>query len=410
MGRNYYLLWLSYLVTQVGNWVYLIALPLVVYDLTGSGLYMASLYGVEFLPWILFSLFGGLIADKYNKKKVIMAGNLASAILIGVLLVAVNLPTLNLPVIFITVFCLSSINPLTHPSFNSIIPLLVTNQHIVKANSSIQLIENIITLLGPMVGGGAIAFIGGKQALFIDIAAYLLGSLFVALLKYTEAPKESEVKRKTRIKEDLWVGIQYTYRNKVIFYGSLLFFFTNLAINAFQSNFMYYLAHTLKLDSATIGLTLGLQGIGPLIGAFFAPYLNNRISSGKLILFSTSLAGLATFFLLGAKTYWQVALIQAIALTFGNINVITYFSLRQRIVPSELLGRVVSVTRMISYSSIPLSSFLAGWAINEGITIYSIILFSASLRFLVGALGFLTPLSEDKKQLDSYANKPNIEV
>lgn len=397
MGRNYYLLWLSYLVTQVGNWVYLIALPLVVYDLTGSSFYMASLYGVEFLPWILFSLFGGLLADKYNKKKLILAGNLASAIFISILVLAVHLPTLNLPIIFITVFCLSSINPLIHPSFNSIIPELVTHENIVKANSSIQLIENFITLLGPMFGGGAIAFIGGKQALLIDIFAYLMSILFVGLIMYTDKPKAKQTS-KIHIKQDLWIGIQYTYQNKTILYGSFLFFFTNLAIHAFQSNFMYYLVHTLKLDSTMIGLTLGLQGIGPIIGAVLAPYLNRKIPSGKLILISTSLAGLVTFFLLGANNFWQVAMVQAIALAFGNINVITYFSLRQRIVPSELLGRVVSVTRLISYSSIPLSSFLAGFTISQGISIMSIILFSASLRFLVGALGFLTPLNESKRQ------------
>lgn len=405
MAKSFHILWISYLVSQIGDWLYLISVPLIIYNLTGSAFQMASIYGVEFIPWILFSIIGGLLADLLNKKRLLVISNIISGILVAVLSVFVSVPKPNMMLVYIGVFCLASINPLTHPSFNSIIPALVKKTELVKANSIIQLIENSISFIGPMVGGSIFAIIGGKQALNIDAASFVIAAFFIFFISYKHVSSQNTVSKKKLIKNlkvQLSDGFKYSMSERVIFFGSLLFLCTNFAINILQGNFMYYMAHILHFSPAIIGLTIGLQGIGPIVGSFIAPFISQRISSGKLICLATSIAGFSTFFLLFARTFWSFALVQGIVLACGNINVITYFSLRQRVVPAELLGRVVSVTRMISYASIPIGAFLGGAVLSQGIPMFTLFIIAGSIRLMVGLGGFYTPLGK--------ANKHNYDV
>ncbi|WP_261133986.1 MFS transporter [Bacillus sp. Marseille-Q3570] len=396
MNFSFYTLWASYFISKIGDWLFLIALPLIVYDLTGSAFYMATLYGVEFLPWLLFSLFGGILADNLNKKFLLITGNTLSAGFVLFLIYLLKAPELNIPLLYVAVFLLASINPLIHPAFQSIVPLVVKREKIVNANSALQLVENSLNLIGPVLGGGIVAFLGGTNALLIDASSFAIAALLMVFVRLlvpdSSQTNQSEIVWTKRIGRDIVEGFKYTGTNKVILFGAMLFFFTNLGIHLFQSNFMFYLKDTLELSANLIGITIGLSGIGPILGAFAAPYINKKMNSGRIILWCTTLAGASMYLLIISETFWQVAVSQSLIMFFGNINVITYFSLRQQIVPSHILGRVISVTRMISYASIPLGAFLGGYAIKLGLSIYLIILIGATIRMGIGLIGFLTPL------------------
>ncbi|MES5953261.1 MFS transporter [Bacillus fungorum] len=395
MKHSYYLLWSSYLISKIGDWLYLIALPLIIYQKTDSAFQMATVYGIAFIPWLFFSLFGGFLADSFNKKNLIILGHFLSAFFVIALTILLTADNINLLLIYIGVFCLSSIEPLIHPSFHSMIPSIVEKEKIVHANSGLQLIENTLNLIGPVIGGSILAFMGGEFALIVNAISFVVAGLVTIFIKYDNVKIDKKPKTQSigkTILYDIKDGFKYVNFNKIILFGSLLFFFTNLGIHLFQSNFMFYMADTLKLDSTLIGITMGISGVGPILGAIIAPYLNRKFASGKIILWCTVFAGAGMYVLLFATTFWEVAISQAFVMFFGNINVITYFSLRQKVVPPELLGRVISVTRMISYASIPLGAILGGYALQAGISIFLIIAIGATIRTGVGLLGFLTPL------------------
>lgn len=108
------------------------------------------------------------------------------------------------------------------------------------------------------------------------------------------------------------------------------------------------------------------------------------------------LAGLFTVCLFLTQKTWSVGLVLGLISFFGTINVITYFTLRQRTVPSDILGRVVSVTRMVSYASIPIGSWLSGYLISIGTTMKVIVILAGVIRFLAGAGAWLSPLGKEK--------------
>ncbi|MBF0848832.1 MFS transporter, partial [Streptococcus danieliae] len=94
------------------------------------------------LPWLFFSLLGGIFADRYNKVKVLVAGNIIATILSLGLVVSFLQDDINLFYIYVLTFLLSSVEPISHPSFNSLIPKIVSKDYFAKANSNLQLVDN----------------------------------------------------------------------------------------------------------------------------------------------------------------------------------------------------------------------------------------------------------------------------
>lgn len=391
INRNFTLIWCSFLISQIGDWMLKIALPLLVYAKTQSAAQMASIYGVSFLPWLFFSLVGGLLADRGNKQTILVVGNLVSFVAVFIMLVAFEIPATPLWLIYVLVFMQSSIDPLTHPSFQSILPEVVHDDKIVTANTDIQLIDNTLTLIGPLLGGALAALLNPRVAIIVDAISFLIAGIFVIALRY-KVP--THIQATQNILQDIREGFAYAYSDKIVWNGAVLFFFTNFATNLFEANFMFFITKTLGYSSFLAGITIAISGIGALAGGIVAPIINRHYSTGRIITSTTVLAGIALMLMFFAHNFIVVGLLYAVANLFSNINVITYFSLRQKIVPDRILGRVVSVTRMISYVSIPLGAFFGGILVDKGVSLFVVFLLAGIIRFVIGAYGSSTPLGK----------------
>lgn len=170
-------LWLSFLISSIGDWLYKLALPVVILQKTGSAYHAATAFGVSFVPWIVFSLLGGVIADDYVKKYVLIVGHFLASGLALLLLGVLWQRQLSYPLLYGAIFLLSSVDPLTHPSFQSVIPELVTANQLVAANATIQTIENCISVVGPLLGGAIITLIGGYTGLMVDVGSFLIAAI-----------------------------------------------------------------------------------------------------------------------------------------------------------------------------------------------------------------------------------------
>jgi MFS family permease len=378
MGKNYYLLLAAYFISSVGDWLYRLAMPLLLFKLTHSPLSMAVGYALTFLPFLLVSPFGGIIADRLDRRHNLMSGDYLSCVTVAVIaMVTLYLPT-HLWLLYGLIFLAALISPFYHPSFQSIIPALVNDSQLAKANAFIASSDNAIMLLAPLIGGGIIAVLGVINAIYLNALSFLLSALLITgiTLKKTYPLSEKAAATFHSIFKDLKEGFYYAWSHPVLKYGALLFVVTNFAIHIFYANFMYYLAHNLHLT---------------------APIFIARFHSGRLIAGSTICAGLVFFTLLWLKNTYALAAAWAIVMGFGSFNVVVYFTLRQRVVPREFLGRAIAITRLISYSSIPVASILGGWLL-ERTPISTLIFIGALLRFLIGCWAWFSPLSREGKR------------
>lgn len=343
---NFIYLWTSFLVSSIGDWLYRLALPIIILQKTGSAYHAATVFGVSFIPWVLFSLIGGSLADNYPKRTILILGHVF-AIFGSLFLIAVlNVTQINFNLLYLAVFILASVDPLIHPSFQSIIPEIVVKEQFAKTNATIQMIDNTLSIMGPLAGGIVVILLGGVNTLWLDTLSFILATGILWLL-----PKQIENKHNKHIIKKLWFdsveGAKYSFHQRVIFSGSMMFLLTNFALNMFEANFIFYMTKTLNypLVDATIAMSIG------------------------------GVLGLISF--------------------FGTINVITYFTLRQRTVPKKILGRVVAVTRMISYASIPIGAWFGGLLLNLGEPMFIVIMIAGIIRTCAGIMAKLSPLGKE---------------
>lgn len=357
---------------------------------------MAITYGLTYAPFLLLLPFGGVIADRVDRRRFLIFGDLTSAIIVGVFTLLVFMYAHTgwiIWVVYPTAFLLASVAPLYHPSFQSYLPKIVDDRHLPDANAWLQSAENLVVVLGPLAGGVVIAVLGPTLALLIDTFSFLGSALLLALIRL-HIQKEETPPSQHSVLEPLQEGFRYVWNKPILRSGSLLFLGTNFATTLIQANFIFFLAKTLDFNPFQIGVTFAITGIGAFGGALLAPRLLKRFQPGHILITTTICAGLATFLFFAAHNVITVSIPGALTMMLSTINIVTWFTLRQRIVPGHLLGRVIATTRLIAYVSIPIASFVGGALLASTQNMYLIIGIAALLRTMAGTVGFFTPLSQ----------------
>jgi MFS family permease len=410
MTRNYYFLLGGFFISTIGDWFYQLALPLLVYDLTRSALSMAVTYGLAYAPFLLLLPFGGVIADRVDRRRLLVFGDLSSAIIVGLLTLLVLVYSHSgwiIWVIYPLAFALAAVSPLYHPAFQSYVPCLVEDQQLPQANSWMQSAENMVVVLGPLTGGLVIAFIGSTSALFIDMLSFFASAVFIAVIRINVKQEALQPPSSSSLLEPLKEGFRYVWGRPILRYGSFLFLGTNFASTLIQATFIFFLASILHFNPFQIGLTFAFTGVGALGGAIIAPWLLKRFSAGHILLSTTIGAGVTTALLFFAQNVFTVGIPWAIVMALSTVNIVTWFTLRQQTVPSHLLGRVIATTRLIAFFSIPLAALVGGWLLATTQNMYLIIGIAALLRIVVGGLGFFTPLANKQVKMLEKVNLPS---
>jgi MFS family permease len=395
MTRNYYLLLSGYFISTAGDWLYQIALPLLVYQITGSPLSMAVTYGLTYLPVVLFLPFGGVIADRIDRRRLLVWGDLAAAALVGLLALAAWQSVHTIWLVYPTVFVLASITSFYHPAFQSFVPSLVDDPQLARANSWLSGAENVVVFLGPLVAGLAIAALGTTSALFLDAVSF--GASGLLILRISAASRAAHAEVQAADAGPLWLddireAAAFVWRDPLMRYGSLLFLGVNFAIGLFTANYVYFLSEVLGLAPFQIGLAFAIPGLGAILGALSAPLVERRLEPGRLLLLGTVVSGLAMLPMLVAHEVFAVAVPWAIVSGLGSLTAVTWFTVRQRVVPPRLLGRAVALTRLVAFAALPLAAVVGGLLLDATRSMSPIIGVAAAISVAIGGLGFLTPL------------------
>lgn len=394
MNARYRLVWLAYLLSGAGDWITRLAVPVMLYHLTGSALYLSLAYAMTYLPFLLITPAGGVFADAMDRRSLLVASDAAAGLMVVAL--ALTAATPSTPWLFFPLlFMVFSFSAMYHPIFQSYIPSLVSDQELDKANAYLSVADNLVDVLGPVAGGLLVGLLGAPNALWLDA-----GSFFISAFCLYLVARDRLVFRFCRdvslrsLVSDFREGAVYVFRQRVLRYCCLLFAVTNLGLTIFTANLMFFLLDRLALDSAEVGVTLGLAGIGAIAGSLAAPFVGRHVGAGILIVIATVISGLGIVLLLWFRHPLLVAALWGGVLATNSIVVVTFFTLRQRIVPTELLGRAVATSRFISFLAIPIGSLLGGWLVEHGGGIDMAILVGGMLVAVSGFMGMLMPLND----------------
>ena len=408
MNRNFKQLSVAYAVSLVGDWLYKLALPLLIYQYTGSAFYMALTYGVTYIPSILFTIIGGIAADTFDKKKVLVLGDAFSAVVLLLLFTMLSIGVHNPVMMMFFAFFLSTASAFYYSSHQSIIPEIVSDEQYTSAIARFRMIDNMILILGPPLSGIVIAVVSAEISILVNGLSFLLSAIIIQLIS-RQPPQISVIKisdfiRFDNIQQKSIEGMRIAFSIPLIRRACCVFILVNIAISLFFSNFIFVLKSEYQLAEAQIGLVYSLIGVGAFCGSFVSKLILKRLAEYQTIMLSTAVSMCLFLGLYFSSHYLQTALSWAL-ITFCNaVTIVSYFTLRQKLVPKDKLGIVVSITRTMVILCIPIGSVAGGYLIGLLMSSKPLILISLGLMLMATIYGVLGLFSGEQSPQDESLN------
>lgn len=374
---------LSYINTSVGFWLISFLVPLIILDITGSALTVTISYAMNIAPYIIFTPFAGVLCDTYNRKTLIMYGELLCCLTSLILFVSL-LHTTSVPLIILLGFIISSLSAMHHPIFQSIVPDIFPMEKIRDINANIGVIDSTVSIISPAVLGIIISQLPKREILLIVTLCYFVSFIFIQSIPYVK--KTTFVRMNFRaVFTSLKEGVVYVIRKKQLRNLAVLFFFINIGIRVVFPNLIWIYSEIFKQPEDMISLLFVIIGFGSIIGAKAGGYLVGRYSDLKIITGATFIIAMCSFLLTVASTAMMHAVLWGLSSLVQSVIVVTFFTYRQKVTDNYILGRVVSVTRLISYLAIPLASVSSGLVLTH----YG----SVNYIYVISGVCILLPLS-----------------
>lgn len=360
LGASYWKLWTSSGLSNLADGVFKIALPLMAIQLTQSPTLIAGLSVAATLPWLVFALTAGALADRLDRRKIMLWANVGRGILPAVLAAVILLDFGSIWALYVVALIVGVAETLYDTSAQSIMPQVVHRDQLSRANGRLYAVELTANqFVGPPLGGLLVA-IGVVAGLAVPAALWFAA---VGGLLLVPGAFRMERKQTTTLRFDIGEGLRFLWDQKILRTLAVMtgvFNFASSGAFAVLVLFAVGPASNMKLSEVGFGLLLTTSALGAFAGSFISEWAEARLGRSK----SLTLAVLGVALFVGAPAMTDNPYILGPIFFVGGIltvlwNVITV-SLRQRITPNRLLGRVNSVYRLLAWGTMPLGAAAGG--------------------------------------------------
>src|SRR4051794_39829822 len=379
LGANYWKLWTSSAASNLADGVFWVAFPLLAVRLTDSPVLIAGVAVVGRLPWLVFVLVAGALADRLDRRRTMVAVAALRAVIALVIGVSILTGRDTLALLYVTAFLLGVGETLFDTAAQSVMPSIVAREDLSKANGRLYAVELIMNqFAGPPLGGLlagvaiALAFVGSAFAFAFAAAALLL-------LRGSFKPVRA-AGPKTSVVADIREGLRYLWRHRLLRTLAIMVGTMNLASSATFAIFVLYAVAPgpMGLDELGFGILLTTQAIGSLAGSLVVERVERRLGRGRLLWLTVLVTAITTAVPGLTSNVWAIGVaFVAAGATSVMWNVVTV-SLRQRIVPDALLGRINASYRLLAWGSQPIGA-LAGGLIGQWVGLPSVFLASGAV-------------------------------
>jgi MFS family permease len=408
LGASYWKLWSATGISNLGDGVAAGAYPWLASAVTRSPFLIALSVVVSRLPWLVFTLFAGVLTDRFDRKRIIVSMNVFNGLLTLVVGAFVYLERESLPsldelasikdlqtnytlyfVILVTAFLFGLAEVLRDNTAQTMMPAVVEDKHLEKANGRMWSAESLTnSFIGPPLGSFIIS-IAIFLPFFFDAATFFIAAALIATLKpavksFKPEKKSGPINFRAEIKE----GFAWLWQHELLRPMAIILGLVNGIAAISGAMFILFAQEVLETTVFIFAILGTAAAIGGIIGGLLGPKVSEKIGRGRslaLALFTMPLMAL----LIGLSSRWYLVWLFVALETFTAVlwNVVTV-SLRQSLIPSNLLGRVNSVYRFFAWGTIPIGTLLGG-------TLVSILedglgreMAFRSVYFIAAALGF----------------------
>ena len=345
--RNFALLWAGQLFSQTGDWILRIALPFYVYEVTGSTLATGLMFIVEALPSLLFGSLAGVLVDRWDRRRTMLATVLLRGSLLLMLFWVQS--GAGLWLIYVVAFAEMTISQLFSPARNALLPRLVKKDDLLQANSLGATSEALTRLAGPSLGGALLGLTGFGSVVLVDAATYFLSATLIYYIAVPPSSISEPDREKVRtpassrfqsMRRDWREGLrQVTQRRSLrgLFLVSAVIFLGQGIISVLLVVFVKEILHGTAVE---FGWLATAQGAGTLIGGFTVGYASKRVGPKTLILAGTFAAGLLFLVVIhSASLLVALGLLAIIGVPVVGL-IVSIQTLLQTSVEGVFLGRV----------------------------------------------------------------------
>jgi predicted MFS family arabinose efflux permease len=367
LHRDFLVLWAGESISFIGGQVTDLAVPLTAVLVLGATEQQMGVFGaLETLPFLFFGLLAGVWVDRFRRRPLLIAVNLADALLIGSVPVAAALGVLSMAQLYVVAFGAGLTGLLATAGYQAFIPTLVGRKRLVDANSKFEISASVATVVGPSLGGLLVQLLSAPVAVAIDAVSFVVAAFGLVAIRKPEPPPVPRHERGpilAEIREGLMTILGDRRLRLIMTCGAVHNFFANGMIAAL---YVLYAVRAIGLNPAELGLVLAAGGPGVLLGAVLASRVPRWVGLGPAIAHMQTLTGISRLMVAAAAGLSHVpafAVLVAAEFLLGlarpifNVN---QLSLRQSLTPDRLLGRMNASIRFLMWSSAPLGALSGG--------------------------------------------------
>lgn len=364
LGARYAKLWTSASLSNLADGVMKVALPLVAVRYTDSPALIAGLTFAFTLPWLLFALTAGALADRLDRRRLMLIANAARALFLAFLTVATLTGIGSIWMLYAAALCIGVAETVYDTSAQSILPQLVPRDRLSRANGRLYAAELTANqFIGPPLGGFLVAT-GVALAFGTPV---LLWVAAIGMLLLLRGRFRADRPERTTIRADIAEGLRFLGRSTLLRTLAIMVGVFNFASSAVYTVFVLYAVgpqSAMKLTDPAYGLLLTASAIGSVLGTFLAEPAERLLGRARAL----TLTVIGSLFTVATPFFTANPFLIAGGMLIGGItvsvwNVITV-SLRQRVTPTRLLGRLNSAYRLLAWGTMPLGA-LAGGVIGQ---------------------------------------------
>jgi hypothetical protein len=376
--RDFRLLWIGEAVSSLGDQFALIALPWLALVLTGSALALGGAMALMAIPRAVLMTFGGVAVDRFSPRKVMLGSNAIRLVAVAALSAVVLAGQAQLWMLYAFALVFGVADAFFFPAQTAIVPELVHDDQLARANGIVQGTAQVSVLVGPVAAGVVIAALGGTAvaasvagigiAMLFDAATFVVSLATLLSIK----PRAHVAQAHDSVLDSIREAARFIWSSRGLRAMILVSLAANfLIVGPFDVGMPFIAYSRLPEGAAAFGIVTAAFGAGSLVGLLFGSILPGPRASrfGAVVILPMALAGLAMAGLSTISTTIAAAALTAIAgiaLGYTNLLSITWI---QRRIPAALMGRVMSLLITGSVGLVPVSMFLSGFAVQLNVNL-----------------------------------------
>lgn len=361
--KNFYILWSTQSLSQLGSSITAFALTLWLYEKTGSALSTAALTICTYAPYVLMSIFAGALTDRFNKKKTMLVCDTLAALCTLTVFLLYKTDSLAIWHLYLINAVSGLMNTVQQPASEVMMTLIVPKDRYQKTSGLQNLSRSLNSVLNPVIATAIYSLAGLDMVIAVDLTSFVVA--FVALagfIRVAEVKKESKEKTLTLAKE----GLAFLKSKPMILTLILFMSGVNLVASAFNATLPAYVIPNPKGGSAMLGVITSASGLAMIVGSLLVSFLPKPKDRVKMIYITMLISlGSENFILAFAREPYLWVLAQVIGWILVPVMSTNLEVILRNSVPVDLQGRVYACRNTFQFFTIPIGLFLGGFLVDH---------------------------------------------